>query len=81
MRDHPHPRDGFDPRSGRGRGPRVFAPGDLKLLLPALTAERGSRLMNSCRQVLTAMPSRNRVFMSANELNDSNPRCGVNNTT
>lgn len=48
MRDHPHHHgpgndaDGFDKRPGRergGRGPRVFAPGDLKLLLPALIAE------------------------------------------
>jgi len=46
MREH-HPhhdsRDGFDKRPGRergGRGPRVFAPGDLKLLLPALIAEQ-----------------------------------------
>ena len=46
MREH-HPhhdsRDGFEKRPGRergGRGPRVFAPGDLKLLLPALIAEQ-----------------------------------------
>ena len=49
MRDHHShrepgdSRDGFDKRPGRergGRGPRVFAPGDLKLLLPALIAEQ-----------------------------------------
>ncbi|MFF7708236.1 helix-turn-helix transcriptional regulator [Pseudomonas sp. NPDC007930] len=39
MRDHHHPRRDHDPlgdragRPGGGRGPRVFAPGDLKLLL------------------------------------------------
>ena len=49
MRDHSHhhgpgnDHDGFEKRPGRergGRGPRVFAPGDLKLLLPALIAEQ-----------------------------------------
>ena len=46
MRDHHshrEPGDGFEKRPGReraGRGPRVFAPGDLKLLLPALIAEQ-----------------------------------------
>ncbi|MDY7064674.1 hypothetical protein PsexTeo8_10920 [Pseudomonas extremaustralis] len=49
MRDHHShrepgdDRDGFERRPGRergGRGPRVFAPGDLKLLLPALIAEQ-----------------------------------------
>lgn len=47
MKAHHHPHhdspDGFDRRPGRergGRGPRVFAPGDLKLLLPALIAEQ-----------------------------------------
>ena len=50
MREHhPHHRehgagqDGFEKRPGRergGRGPRVFAPGDLKLLLLALIAEQ-----------------------------------------
>lgn len=49
MRDHHSHRepgdgrDGFEKRPGRergGRGPRVFAPGDLKLLLPALIAEQ-----------------------------------------
>lgn len=42
-RDHGDSRDGFEKRPGRergGRGPRVFAPGDLKLLLPALIAEQ-----------------------------------------
>ena len=42
-RDHGDDRDGFEKRPGRergGRGPRVFAPGDLKLLLPALIAEQ-----------------------------------------
>src|SRR5476651_1516458 len=51
--EHPHHRhhprefgdghDGFEKRPGRergGRGPRVFAPGDLKLLLLALIAEQ-----------------------------------------
>lgn len=48
MREHPHQRpadgrDGFEKRPGRERGergPRVFAAGDLKLLLPALIAEQ-----------------------------------------
>ena len=49
MRDHHSPhrehgdgRDGFEkrPRERGGRGPRVFAPGDLKLLLLALIAEQ-----------------------------------------
>ena len=33
-------RDGFDRHKGGGRGPRVFASGDLKLLLLALVAEQ-----------------------------------------
>ncbi|RWW90901.1 hypothetical protein BHE74_00002032 [Ensete ventricosum] len=51
MRDHPHQRDGFDPRAGRGRGPRVFAPGDLKLLLPALIAEQPCHGYDLIRQI------------------------------
>ncbi|EGH34298.1 hypothetical protein PSYJA_37334, partial [Pseudomonas syringae pv. japonica str. M301072] len=42
LREAGEDRDGFEKRPGRergGRGPRVFAPGDLKLLLLALIAE------------------------------------------
>ncbi|MCF5294438.1 PadR family transcriptional regulator, partial [Pseudomonas syringae] len=41
LREAGEDRDGFEKRPGRergGRGPRVFAPGDLKLLLLALIA-------------------------------------------
>lgn len=51
MRDHSHQRDGFDPRASRGRGPRVFAPGDLKLLLPALIAEQPCHGYDLIRQI------------------------------
>ncbi|MFJ3482132.1 PadR family transcriptional regulator [Pseudomonas sp. NPDC090202] len=66
MRDHSHdhPRhhrpafgdhaDGFEKRPGRergGRGPRVFAPGDLKLLLPALIAEQPCHGYDLIRQI------------------------------
>ena len=65
MRDdahHPHPRppharedrDGFEKRPGRergGRGPRVFAPGDLKLLLLALIAEQPAHGYDLIRKI------------------------------
>ncbi|MCU0118634.1 PadR family transcriptional regulator [Pseudomonas sp. B2M1-30] len=61
MRDHHSPhhphgdgRDGFERRPGRergGRGPRVFAPGDLKLLLLALIAEQPCHGYDLIRQI------------------------------
>ncbi|CRL99603.1 MULTISPECIES: PadR family transcriptional regulator [Pseudomonas] len=51
---HHHDRDGFDKRPGRersSRGPRVFAPGDLKLLLPALIAEQPCHGYDLIRQI------------------------------
>ena len=63
MRDHHSPhrehgdsRDGFEKRHGRergGRGPRVFAPGDLKLLLLALIAEQPCHGYDLIRQIET----------------------------
>ncbi|POY78468.1 PadR family transcriptional regulator [Pseudomonas amygdali pv. morsprunorum] len=56
----PHPRepgedrDGFGKRPGRergGRGPRVFAPGDLKLLLLALIAEQPAHGYDLIRKI------------------------------
>lgn len=47
-------RDGFEKRTGRergGRGPRVFAPGDLKLLLLALIAEQPCHGYDLIRQI------------------------------
>ncbi|WP_348748863.1 PadR family transcriptional regulator [Pseudomonas rhodesiae] len=55
-RDHGDSRDGFDKRPGRergGRGPRVFAPGDLKLLLPALIAEQACHGYDLIRRIET----------------------------
>lgn len=46
--------DGFEKRPGRergGRGPRVFAPGDLKLLLLALIAEQHCHGYDLIRQI------------------------------
>ena len=60
MRDHHSHRepgdgrDGFEKRPGRergGRGPRVFAPGDLKILLPALIAEQPCHGYDLIRQI------------------------------
>ena len=60
MREHHHPRelgnghDGLERRPGRergGRGPRVFAPGDLKLLLLALIAEQPCHGYDMIRQI------------------------------
>ncbi|RRV06758.1 PadR family transcriptional regulator [Pseudomonas sp. v388] len=61
MRDDPHQPpplreygDGFEKRPGRergGRGPRVFAPGDLKLLLLALIAEQPCHGYDLIRQI------------------------------
>ncbi|RUQ46254.1 PadR family transcriptional regulator [Corynebacterium pseudodiphtheriticum] len=51
---HPHHHDGFEKRPGRergGRGPRVFAPGDLKLLLPALIVEQPCHGYDLIRQI------------------------------
>jgi DNA-binding PadR family transcriptional regulator len=53
-RDHGDGRDGFEKRPGRergGRGPRVFAPGDLKLLLLALIADQPSHGYDLIRQI------------------------------
>jgi DNA-binding PadR family transcriptional regulator len=53
-RDHADGRDGFEKRPGRergGRGLRVFAPGDLKLLLLALIAEQPSHGYDLIRQI------------------------------
>ena len=55
-RDHGAGQDGFEKRSGRergGRGPRVFAPGDLKLLLLALIAEQPCHGYDLIRQIET----------------------------
>ncbi|NUT73656.1 PadR family transcriptional regulator [Pseudomonas sp. C1C7] len=58
MRDHHSPHrehgGGFDKRPVRergGRGPRVFAPGDLKLLLLALIAEQPCHGYDLIRQI------------------------------
>ena len=62
MRDEPHHPppplreygDGFEKKPGRergGRGPRVFAPGDLKLLLLALIAEQPCHGYDLIRQI------------------------------
>ena len=51
---HGDGRDGFEKRPGRergGRGPRVFAPGDLKLLLLALIAEQACHGYDLIRQI------------------------------
>ncbi|MCD5976958.1 PadR family transcriptional regulator [Pseudomonas quasicaspiana] len=53
-REHGDGRDGFEKRPGRergGRGPRVFAPGDLKLLLLALIAEQPCHGYDLIRQI------------------------------
>jgi DNA-binding PadR family transcriptional regulator len=53
-REHADSHDGFEKRSGReraGRGPRVFAPGDLKLLLLALIAEQPCHGYDLIRQI------------------------------
>jgi len=53
-REHGSGQDGFEKRTGRergGRGPRVFAPGDLKLLLLALSAEQPCPGYDLIRQI------------------------------
>lgn len=55
-REHNDNRDGFEKRPGPGRerggrGPRVFAPGDLKLLLLALIAEQPCHGYDLIRQI------------------------------
>lgn len=55
-REHIDSRDGFEKRPGPGRerggrGPRVFAPGDLKLLLLALIAEQPCHGYDLIRQI------------------------------
>ena len=55
---HGEGRDGFEKRPGAGRerggrGPRVFAPGDLKLLLLALIAEQPCHGYDLIRQIET----------------------------
>ena len=52
--EHGDGRDGFEKRTGRergGRGPRVFAPGDLKLLLLALIADQPCHGYDLIRQI------------------------------
>ncbi|AHG39794.1 PadR family transcriptional regulator [Pseudomonas syringae CC1557] len=54
LRDAGEDRDGFEKRPGRergGRGPRVFAPGDLKLLLLALIAEQPAHGYDLIRKI------------------------------
>lgn len=54
LREAGEDRDGFEKRPGRergGRGPRVFAPGDLKLLLLALIAEQPSHGYDLIRKI------------------------------
>lgn len=54
LREAGEDRDGFEKRPGRergGRGPRVFAPGDLKLLLLALIAEQPSHGYDLIRNI------------------------------
>ncbi|MCU1726198.1 PadR family transcriptional regulator [Pseudomonas sp. 7P_10.2_Bac1] len=60
MREHHHPhrahsidQDGFEKRAGQrsAKGPRVFAPGDLKLLLLALVAEQPCHGYDLIRQI------------------------------
>ncbi|MFJ4142385.1 PadR family transcriptional regulator [Pseudomonas sp. NPDC089734] len=54
LREYGDGRDGFEKRPGRergGRGPRVFAPGDLKLLLLALIAEQPCHGYDLIRQI------------------------------
>ncbi|CAI8942178.1 Transcriptional regulator YqjI [Pseudomonas syringae pv. tomato] len=54
LREAGKDRDGFEKRPGRergGRGPRVFAPGDLKLLLLALIAEQPSHGYDLIRKI------------------------------
>ena len=51
MRDHSS-HDPFERRPGRGeRGPRVFAPGDLKLLMLSLLAEQPGHGYDLIRQI------------------------------
>ncbi|MDD2057761.1 PadR family transcriptional regulator [Pseudomonas sp. GD03860] len=51
-RDHGERHDGFERRHGRGdRGPRVFAPGDLKLLLLSMLAEQPCHGYDLIRQI------------------------------
>lgn len=52
--EHGDGRDGFEKRTGRergGRGPRVFAPGDLKLMLLALIADQPCHGYDLIRQI------------------------------
>ncbi|KTB64533.1 PadR family transcriptional regulator [Pseudomonas viridiflava ICMP 13104] len=54
LRETGEDRDGFEKRPGRergGRGPRVFAPGDLKLLLLALIAEQPAHGYDLIRKI------------------------------
>ncbi|AAZ37770.1 PadR family transcriptional regulator [Pseudomonas amygdali pv. tabaci str. ATCC 11528] len=54
LREPGEDRDGFEKRPGRergGRGPRVFAPGDLKLLLLALIAEQPAHGYDLIRKI------------------------------
>ncbi|WP_116799606.1 PadR family transcriptional regulator [Pseudomonas syringae] len=54
LREAGEDRDGFEKRPGRergGRSPRVFAPGDLKLLLLALIAEQPAHGYDLIRKI------------------------------
>lgn len=54
LREPGEDRDGFEKRPGRergGRSPRVFAPGDLKLLLLALIAEQPAHGYDLIRKI------------------------------
>ncbi|PBP42261.1 PadR family transcriptional regulator [Pseudomonas syringae] len=54
LREAGEDRDGFEKRPGRergGRGPRVFAPGDLKLLLLGLIAEQPAHGYDLIRKI------------------------------
>ena len=50
-RDHGDRHDGFEHRHNRERGPRVFAPGDLKLLLLSMLAEQPCHGYDLIRQI------------------------------
>lgn len=55
-REHGERHDGFERRHGRergDRGPRVFAPGDLKLLLLSMLAEQPCHGYDLIRQIET----------------------------
>ena len=73
MREH----DPFERRPGRGeRGPRVFAPGDLKLLLLSMLAEQPGHGYDLIRQIETAFdgsysPSPGVIYPTLNFLEEA----------